>query len=81
MTLDQKCMPDGEHEEGGCDEDGEPEPEEHVELLVDHVEGEHAQAPHLVRLSATSEPVWGSEVETDPKIFHSAIQTWSKTVT
>ena len=32
-------------------------PEEHVELLVDHVEGEHADSSVLVLTSRCSEPV------------------------
>ena len=52
--------PHGEHEEGGRDEEREPEPEQHVELLVDHVEGEHADSSVLVLTSRCSEPVYAN---------------------
>ena len=49
--------PQGEHEEGGRDEEREPEPEEPVDLLVDHVEGKDADCTVRALSSPCSEPV------------------------
>jgi hypothetical protein len=50
--FDEDEVPEGDHDGVDDEEDGEPEPEEGVKLLVDHVQGQHAQT--AVHVHATS---------------------------
>ena len=49
-------VPEGDHDGVDDEEDGEPEPEDGVELLVDHVQGQHAQAAERVDATSGSSP-------------------------
>jgi len=62
-------VPEGDHDGVGEEEEGEPEPEECVKLLVHHVQGQHAQPTVSVHSSTCSGPEIISSVDLNSETF------------